>query len=144
MDPTEAILAELKALRQEVSELRAKVTAPAMRSLTITQACIRLNCAPRQIFRLLERGELTRGKKIGRETTITLASLEALGAPSAAEVRALQEVSLNLPRGFDAERESAEVDALLRSIPTSRRANRQTFDRPPGVQGHARAAKASR
>lgn len=81
MTQDDSILAELKALREEVQALRTKVTAPVGGLLTVRQAAARLNCSPRQVFRFLELGKLTPGRKLGRERTVTLTSIVALEGP---------------------------------------------------------------
>jgi predicted ArsR family transcriptional regulator len=51
--------------------------------VTVAEAATRMRCHPRQVFRLLRRGVLTRGPKYGRRTVVTLESLEAaLAAPA--------------------------------------------------------------
>jgi hypothetical protein len=73
-----ALRAEVQAQRQELQELRHQVGAPPPVSVPVEDAARRLGCARTQVFKLLCRGQLQRGKSVGRRTMISVASLEAL------------------------------------------------------------------
>lgn len=86
-EPLAMVVAELRALRievhaqrQELLELRHQVGAPLPVSIPVEEAARRLGCARTQVFKLLCRGQLQRGKSVGRRTMISVASLEALQA----------------------------------------------------------------
>ena len=60
--------------------------------VTVTEAAQVLRCGRTRVFELLATGRLVRGERFGRETVVTIASLEALqtrqvGRPSAPKRR---------------------------------------------------------
>lgn len=84
-EPLAMVLAELRALRaevqvqgQELLELRQQLRGPPPVSIPVEEAARHLGCARTQVFELLRRGQLRRGKSVGRRTMVTVASLEAL------------------------------------------------------------------
>ena len=83
-EPLAMALAELRAVRAEVQALRQEmrhlVGAPPPVSIPVEEAARRLGCARTQVFKLLCRGQLQRGRSVGRRTMITTSSLEALQA----------------------------------------------------------------
>jgi hypothetical protein len=140
----DALLAELKALREKMEALDRKVTAPASHVVTVDQAAELLHCKRRRVFQYLEQGLLRRGKRHGRETTITLASIDALNAPDRA---AIPDAPTSVaPLGFNPEREAADLDAFLRSQgrPTRDPAGGQRTDRPQRAPVRKSARKPSR
>lgn len=99
----EVILAELRALRAEITELRqGQRVRP---SVTVEQAAELLGCQRSRVFELLAEGRLLRAKRVGRKAQITRASVEAYA--SAAPEPA--------PRARAGERERAEILKLVRS-----------------------------
>lgn len=84
-----AVLVELKAVRAELAQVSAKVDALSKasplavggKSLNVGQTAARLQCERTTVFELLKAGKLKRGKQVGRRTTVTLASIEALETP---------------------------------------------------------------
>src|SRR3954465_711339 len=48
--------------------------------VTVSEAARALRCGRTRVFELLAEGRLVRGQKFGRETVVTIASIEALQA----------------------------------------------------------------
>jgi hypothetical protein len=74
------VQAELRELRAQVSQLlaRPQVPTPGSQAVTVDAARALLGCGRSQIFALIKSGALKRASKVGRQTMITLSSLEAL------------------------------------------------------------------
>lgn len=80
----------LRQLREDVSrigtvlaELKTTLGAPPKTAVSVVEAAQMLGCGRSQVFMLLAEGKLRRGRRVGRQATVTLASIQALQEGSA-------------------------------------------------------------
>ena len=127
--PADLVLEELRALRSELASLRALIEVyvplrtppsagyvpPEAVAMTVRQAAARLGCSPKKIFSLLRDGELKRGRKHGRQSMVTVESVEKVSRLPGTKAAPKRPEPAPAPRPYDDVAAQAEVQALIAS-----------------------------
>ena len=111
---TDHILAEMKQIREGVEDIRASgpMMEPGQVAVSIAAAMKLLGCGRSRIFELLKKGDLRRApKKVGRETMILTASIEAL-----LQAPAIQAAKPRSRMTNNGNRSQADVAALVADV----------------------------